>query len=118
MAAVVTRACCESAKELGLPEARIPLANATIFLATCPKSNSAYMAYDLAKQDIENGKGMEVPRLFQSRYHDEYKYPHDYPNHWVRQQYLPDVLKNAKYYIPGDNKTEQAFAAYWKDIKK
>ncbi len=117
LAPVMVKSCIDSAFNVGLPEARIPLANATIFLATCPKSNSAYMAYDLAKQDIENGKGMEVPRLFQSRYHDEYKYPHDYPNHYVEQKYLPDDA-TGKYYTYGENKQEQAAKAYWDLIKK
>jgi putative ATPase len=100
-----------------MPEARIPLANAAIFLATCPKSNSAYMAYALAKEDIEKGNGIQVPRLFQSRYSDEYKYPHDYPNHYVEQKYLPDDA-TGNYYTYGNNKQEQAAKAYWDLIKK
>ncbi|MBR5322084.1 MAG: replication-associated recombination protein A [Clostridia bacterium] len=117
LAPVMVKSCIDSAFNVGLPEARIPLANATVFLATCPKSNSAYLAYDLAKQDIENGKGIEVPRLFQSRYHDEYKYPHDYPNHYVEQKYLPDDA-TGNYYTFGENKQEQAAKAYWDQIKK
>ncbi|MBQ6701612.1 MAG: replication-associated recombination protein A [Clostridia bacterium] len=117
LAPVMVKSCIDSAFNVGLPEARIPLANATIFLATCPKSNSAYMAYDRAMQDIENGKGITVPRLFQSRYHDEYKYPHDYPNHYVEQKYLPDDA-TGNYYVFGDNKQEQAAKAYWDSVKK
>ncbi len=117
LASVMVKSCIDSAFNVGLPEARIPLANATIFLATCPKSNSAYMAYDLAKQDIEKGNGMQVPRLFMSRYHDEYKYPHDYPNHYVEQKYLPDDATGG-YYSFGANKQEQAAKAYWDTVKK
>ena len=117
LAPVMVKSCIDSAFNVGLPEARIPLANATVFLATCPKSNSAYLAYDRAMQDIENGKGITVPRLFQSRYHDEYKYPHDYPNHYVEQKYLPDDA-TGNYYVFGDNKQEQAAKAYWDAIKK
>ena len=117
LAPVMVKSCIDSAFNVGMPEARIPLANATVFLATCPKSNSAYLAYDLAKQDIDNGKGITVPRLFQSRYHDEYKYPHDYPNHYVDQKYLPDDA-TGNYYTFGENKQEQAAKAYWDAIKK
>ena len=117
MAAVITRACCESAKELGMPEARIPLANAAIMLATAPKSNSAYMAVNMAAEDIEKGLGVEVPTHLQSPLFKGYKYPHDYPNHYVEQQYLPNDLKNKKYYVYGENKTEQAALAYAEKIK-
>ncbi len=117
MAAVITRACCESAKELGMPEARIPLANAAIMLATAPKSNSAYMAVGLAMQDIEKGLGREVPRHLQSPLFKGYKYPHDYPYHYVEQQYLPDELVDREYYVYGENKTEQAAKAYSEKIK-
>ena len=118
MAAVITRACCESAKELGLPEARIPLINAAILLATAPKSNSAYEAYALALGDIEAGKGREVPMHLQSPLYKGYKYPHDYENHYVDQQYLPNDLKNKKYYTFGSNKTEQTAAQYAEKVKK
>ena len=118
MAAVVTRACCESAKELGLPEARIPLINAAIMLATAPKSNSAYEAYGLALSDIEAGKGREFPTHLQSPLFKGYKYPHDYPEHYVEQQYLPNDLKGKKYYTFGANKTEQAAAQYAEKVKK
>ncbi len=117
MAAVITRACCESAKELGMPEARIPLANAAIMLATSPKSNSAYLAVAAATEDIENGLGREVPTHLQSPLFKGYKYPHDYPDHYVEQQYLPHDLKDRRYYTYGDNKTEQAAKAYAERIK-
>ncbi len=117
LAPVVVKACIDSAFNVGMPEARIPLSNATIFLATCPKSNSAYLAYAKAQEDISNGKGQAIPRLFQSRYADEYKYPHDYPNHYVEQKYLPDDA-TGNYYTFGNNKQEQAAKAYWDMIKK
>ena len=118
MAAVITRACCESAKELGMPEARIPLINAAIMLATAPKSNSAYLAYGAAMQDIEAGKGREVPQHLQSPLFKGYKYPHDYPNHYVKQEYLPTDLRGKQYYKFGENKTEDAAAQYAKKIGK
>ena len=117
-AASIVRACVQSAFDLGMPEARIPLANATILLATAPKSNSAYNAYAAAAADIEKGKGQNVPpHMRPSNRYDNYKYPHDYPGHYVKQQYLPDDLKGAKYYEYGENKTEQAAKAYWDKIK-
>ena len=118
MAAVITRACVESAKELGLPEARIPLANAAVMLATAPKSNSAYNAINAAAADIERGMGAEIPNHLRSPKFKGYQYPHDYPNHWVKQQYLPDDIKDRTYYEYGENKTEQAAKAYWDKIKK
>ena len=117
-AAVVTRACCESAKELGMPEARIPLAHAAILLATSPKSNSAESAIDAAMADVENGMGRVVPTHLQSPLFKGYRYPHDYPNHYVRQQYLPDDLKDRCYYRYGDNKMEDAARLYGEKIKK
>ena len=117
MAAVITRACCESAKELGMPEARIPLANAAIMLATSPKSNSAYNACNMAMADIEAGKGTEIPLHLQSPLFKGYKYPHDYPGHYVEQEYLPHDLKGRKYYVFGANKTEEAAAQYSEKIK-
>ena len=117
LAAAVTRACCESAKELGMPEARIPLANAAIMLATAPKSNSAEAAIDAALGDIEAGKGRIVPPHLQSPLFKGYKYPHDYKNHYVEQQYLPDDLKGRKYYNWGVNKNEEAARVYWEKIK-
>ena len=117
MAAVITRACVESARELGMPEARIPLANAAVMLATAPKSNSAYLAFDAASEDIRNGKGLDIPNHLRSPQFKGYVYPHDFPCHWTRQQYLPDDVKGRKYYQFGDNKTEQAAKAYWDQIK-
>lgn len=117
MAAVITRACVESAKELGLPEAAIPLANATVMLATSPKSNSTYLALHAAQDDIRAGRGGEVPTHLKSPLFKGYKYPHDFENHYVPQQYLPDDLKGKKYYHFGDNKTETAAAQYWEKIK-
>jgi len=117
MAAVVTRACCESAKELGMPEARIPLAHAAILLATSPKSNSAYVAVNEAMADIEQGRGRNVPPHLQSPLFKGYQYPHDYPNHYVKQQYLPEDLKDKQYYRWGENKNEQAAKSYAEKIK-
>jgi putative ATPase len=117
LAVSVTRAACESAKELGLPEARIPLANATILLATAPKSNAAEAAIDAAWADVEAGLGRVLPKHLQSPLFKGYKYPHEYPNHYVKQQYLPDDIKNKHYYTPGDNKTEAAARDYWEKIK-
>ncbi len=118
MAAVVTRAAVESARELGLPEGRIPLVNAAVMLATAPKSNSAYAALAKANEDIAAGRGQNVPTHLRSPNFVGYKYPHDFENHWTPQQYLPDDLKNSHYYEYGDNKTEQAAKAYWENIKK
>ena len=118
MAAVITRACVESAKELGLPEARIPLANAAVMLATAPKSNSAYTALDAAAADIAAGLGTEIPTHLKSPLFKGYKYPHDYPGGYVKQQYLPDDLKDRQYYKFGDNKTEQAAKVYWDKLKE
>ena len=126
MAVPIVKACVDTALQLGLPEARLPLAEACILLATWPKSNTAYMGIAAAQADIRAGKSGPPPREMQNVHADGtgfereqgYKYPHDYPNHWVRQQYLPDVLKNAKYYEYGDNKMEQAAKRYWEEIKK
>ncbi len=117
-AAVVTRACCESAKELGMPEAAIPLANATVLLATSPKSNSSHNAYYAALADVEAGCGRIVPKHLQSPLFKGYKYPHDYPYHYVRQQYLPDDIKDKVYYHAGSNKLEDAARQYAEKIKK
>ena len=122
----IAKACVDSAMQLGLPEARLPLAEACIFLATCPKSNTACLAIDAALADVRAGKVGSIPRELQNVHADGtgfereqgYKYPHDFPNRWVQQQYLPDELKNARYYEYGDNKTEQAARAYWEKIKK
>ncbi len=118
MAAAIVRACVESAKELGMPEARIPLSNAVIMLATAPKSNSAYLAYDAALEDYKAGLGLVLPTYLRpSDRYDGYKYPHDYPNHYIKQQYLPDDIAGKRYYDYGENKTEQAAKAFWKKVK-
>ena len=116
-AAAIVRACCESARELGMPEAQIPLIHAAMLLATSPKSNSAYNALHAAMADVEAGKGVNIPVHLQSPLFKGYKYPHEYPNHYVEQQYLPDDLVGKHYYEPCPNKTEQAAAAYWEKIK-
>ena len=119
------KSCVDMALMLGMPEARIPLADAAVLMATSPKSNSAYLAYDAAAEDVRRGKGGDFPRHLQNVHADTYTmereqgylYPHDYPNHWVAQQYLPDMLKDAKYYVYGPNKMEQAAKQYWDAIK-
>lgn len=122
----IVKAAVDTALMVGLPEARIPLADAVILVAISPKSNSAYNAINSAEQDIQNGKSGPVPRCVQNKHFDGddcekkgqfYKYAHDYPNHYVQQQYLPDKIKNEKYYNFGDNKTEQAYKDYWEKIK-
>ncbi len=118
MAAAITYACCESAKAVGLPEAAIPLANAACILATSPKSNSSYMAYHLASEDISNGLGNEIPEHLKSPDFKGYLYPHDYPNSYVEQNYLPKDLIGKHYYSFGNNKTEQAAKAYYDMIRK
>lgn len=118
LAGAVVRACVESARELGLPEARLPLAEAAVLLATAPKSNSAHDAINAAAADIAAGKGQTVPTHLRSPKFVGYKYPHDFPNHWVKQQYLPDDLVGAHYYEYGPNKTEQASKQYWEKIKE
>ena len=118
LASVIVRSCTESAKELGLPEAAIPLSNAVIMLATSPKSNSAYLAYANASEDIALGKGAEVPSHLKSPLFKGYKYPHDYKNHYVEQQYLPDDLVGKQYYKFGENKLEQAAKTYYDFIRK
>lgn len=116
LAGVIVRSLTESAKELGLPEAAIPLSNAVCILATAPKSNSSYMAYHLAAEDINAGRGVEIPEHLRSPLFKGYLYPHDYENHYVKQQYLPSDLKDKKYYVFGNNKTEQAAKAYFEFI--
>ena len=121
----IVKACVDSALQLGLPEARLPLAEACILLATAPKSNSVVMAIDEAVADVKAGRIGSVPRELQNVHADGtgfereqgYLYPHDYPGHWVRQQYLPDALRDRRYYEYGDNKTEQAAKKYWDNIK-
>ena len=118
LAAVITRSLTESAKELGLPEAAIPLSNAVCILATSPKSNSSYLAYHAAVEDMNAGKGVEIPTHLQSPLFKGYKYPHDYENHYVEQEYLPKDISNKTYYKFGSNKTEQTAKAYLDFIKK
>ena len=113
MAAVITHACTESARSIGLPEAAIPLANAVCILATAPKSNSSYMAYHRALEDIKRGLGTGVPVHLQSPDFTGYLYPHDYEYSYVKQDYLPRDLVGRKYYEFGNNKTEQAAKAYY-----
>ena len=124
-AIVITKACVDSALQLGLPEARIPIAEAVVLLATSPKSNSAYEAINRAMADVEEYGAPDFPRHLQNKHFDgaeaavrgqHYRYPHDYPNHYVRQQYLPDILKNKVYYQFGENRQEQAAAAYREKI--
>ncbi|MBQ8174603.1 MAG: replication-associated recombination protein A [Clostridia bacterium] len=117
LAAVITRACCESAKDLGLPEAAVPLANATITLATAPKSNSSYLAYHAAIADVEAGRGVVPPTHLRAPLYKGYLYPHDYENHYVKQQYLPNDLKDRHYFSFGKTKTEQAAEAYYEMIR-
>ena len=122
----IVKAAVDSALQVGLPEARIPLADAVILVARAPKSNSGESAIDAALADVRLGKAGPIPRCLQNKHFDgedaarkgqHYEYPHHYPNHWVKQQYLPDNLKDAVYYKAGDNKTEQTFEDYWKHIK-
>ncbi len=123
----IVKAAVDCALQVGLPEAQIPLADAVVLVATSPKSNSAYMGINRAMADLQQGKTGPIPRQLQNKHFDGadnsrpgqfYLYAHDYPNHWVRQQYLPDVLKNAVYYEYGLNKNEQAAKKYWDEIKK
>lgn len=119
-AVALVRACCDNALQLGLPEARLPLAQAAILLATAPKSNSVYEGIMAAEADVQ---AYPIPRHLQNRHSDGtqeqgYLYPHDYPRHWVAQQYLPDGLQGRVYYRYGDNKHEQAARAYWENIRK
>lgn len=122
----IVKSAVDAAMMVGLPEARLPLADAVILVATAPKSNTAHNAIIAAMADVEKGKVGSIPRQLQNMHYDSaevkkkgqfYKYPHDYPNRWVEQQYLPDILKDTRYYEYGDNKNEQAFKAYWDKIK-
>lgn len=121
----IVKACVDAANMLGLPEARIPLGDAAVLMATCPKSNSAHIALDEAMADIRAGKTGSIPRELQNVHADSagmereqgYKYPHNFPNHWVRQQYLPDELVGRTYYVYGENKAEQAAKTYWDRVK-
>ena len=126
MAVPIVKACVDNALQLGLPEAQLPLGQAVVLLATAPKSNTSCMAIHRAMADVRAGKVGDIPRHLQNVHADSsglereqgYLYPHDFPGHWVEQQYLPDELKNTRYYQYGDNKTEQAAKRYWEEIKK
>ena len=124
-AASIVKSCVDSALQLGLPEARLPLAQAVVLLATAPKSNSVYEAINAAMADVRAGRTGDYPRHLQNDHADGtgfereqgYLYPHSYPGHWVEQQYLPDAIRDHVYYVYGPNKTEQAAKAYWEKIK-
>ena len=122
----IVKACVDIALQVGMPEARIPLADAVIMVCNAPKSNSAYTAVNNAMADIEKGAVGDIPRALQNMHFDGadnenkgqfYIYPHDYPKHYVKQQYLPDIIRDKKYYEFGNNKNEQAFKEYWRKIK-
>lgn len=122
----IVNACVDMALKLGMPEARIPLGDAAILMATSPKSNSGYLALNKAIADVQRGKGGDFPRHLQNIHADSYtmereqgyEYPHDYPNHWISQQYLPDQLVGITYYQYGENKIEQTAKQYWDNIKQ
>lgn len=122
----IVKSCVDMALMLGMPEARIPLGDAAVLMATSPKSNSGHLALDAAISDVQKGLGRGFPRQLQNVHVDTYTqerdqgylYPHDFPNHWVAQQYLPDDLVGKKYYEYGPNKLEQAARQYWASIKK
>ena len=121
----IVKACVDTAMQLGIPEAQLPLAQAAILLATAPKSHTVHQAIGTAWADVRAGKTGDIPRELQNVHADttgqerdqNYRYPHDYANHWVKQQYLPDALVGTTYYHYGDNKTEQAAKAYWEKMK-
>lgn len=122
----IVKAACDIALAVGLPEARIPLADAVVLVATAPKSNTGEMSIDAALADVQKGDYGRIPRCLQNKHYDGddvqnkgqfYKYPHDYPNRWVEQQYMPDALAGRQYYHFGDNRTEQAAKAYWDAVK-
>ena len=122
----IVKAAVDTAMSVGLPEARLPLANAVIMVANAPKSVTAHDAINAAMADIERGLVGDIPRHLQNKHFDgedaeikgqNYKYPHSYPDHYVKQQYLPDIVKHKKYYNFGDNKIEQSYKEYWKKIK-
>lgn len=122
----IVNACVDMALKLGMPEARLPLADAAVLMATSPKSNSGCLAIDAALDDVRKGRSGDFPRHLQNVHADTYTmereqgylYPHNYPNHWVKQQYLPDELAGTRYYEYGLNKLEQAAKQYWDSIKK
>lgn len=127
MAITIVKSCVDSALQIGMPEAQLPLAEATILLATSPKSNSVTQAISMAMSDIERRDTGDVPMHIKDAHYSgaknlghgtKYKFPHDYENHYISQQYLPDNIKDVKYYTYGDNKNEQAAKNYWDRIKK
>ena len=121
----IVNAAVDMALKLGMPEARIPLGDVAVLMATSPKSNTGHIALDSALDDVRRGITGDFPRHLQNMHADSYtqereqgyKYPHNYPNRWVEQQYLPDALMDTKYYTYGDNKLEQAAKAYWDAVK-
>ncbi len=121
----IVNACVDMALKIGMPEARIPLGDAAVLMATSPKSNTGHIALDMALEDVRKGKGGDFPRHLQNMHADTYtqereqgyQYPHNYPNRWVAQQYLPDELVGTRYYSYGENKLEQAAKQYWDAIK-
>ncbi|GFZ31503.1 hypothetical protein CSC2_20290 [Clostridium zeae] len=126
-AAMIVKSCVDSANMLGFPEARIPLAQATLVLATAPKSNSVVCAIDAALQDIEQVNIGDIPVHLKDAHYSvakalgrgiEYKYPHNYENNYIKQQYLPDNLKSRNYYVPGKNKNEKVIFDYWKKVEE
>ena len=126
-AITITNACVEAALKLGFPEARLPLAQATVYLARCPKSNSVAEAIDMALYDLDNIETGEIPNHLKDAHYAgaaklgrgvEYKYPHNYLNNYIKQQYLPDAIKDKKYYKAGNNKNEMAYEQYWNNLKK
>lgn len=122
----IVKACVDAADMLGMPEARIPLGDAAVLMATSPKSNSAYLAINAAMADVRKGRGGDFPRHLQNVHADSYSmereqgylYPHDFPGHYVAQQYMPDSLLGTKYYTFGPNKLELAAKKYWDELKK
>ena len=123
----IVKSCVDIAQAVGLPEAKIPLADAVILVANAPKSNSGVNAIDSAMADVSSGNYGPIPRQLQNKHYDGedrevkgqfYIYPHEFKNHWTYQQYLPDEIKDRQYYIYGDNKNEQAFKSYWDKVKK
>ena len=123
----IVKACVDAALMVGLPEAAIPLGDAVVLVAQAPKSNSGHDAIFAAMDDVKKGKVGSIPRCLQNKHYDGdevknkgqfYQYPHDFPGHWVKQQYLPDILEGTRYYHCGDNKNEQSFQAYWEKVKK
>lgn len=123
----IVKAAVDIANAVGLPEAQLALADAVVLVATAPKSNSAHDGILAARADVAAGRTGPIPRQLQNKHYDgadaavkgqNYIYPHSYQDHWAPQQYLPDAIKNKRYYLPGDNKNEQAFAAYWDAVKK